>query len=412
MSTEIIIELNPKSKSRSNGIIFDIRGSIEEGLDKSIINALRRTLLSSIPTVAFRTTIEDSDLVIKKNDSPLHNEFISDRIGLIPLYINPFEYEKQFLFHLDVKNNNIEPTTTITAKDFDIYPLKKNIDRSSNDKTNFDNYDKDNKLSEKEKIKMFKPYKYKGEYHYCIITELKSTNSDIGQSLEIYGVPSISYAYEDAKWQAVSCATYSYKKDEQLFQKVLEEKIKINEIPKSQQKAYEKELAISESERYFHRDKNLQPYYYTFTIDSVHYLNSKDLFILANQIIIESLEKMIDEFPKLTSGEKSILSLNEINEGIFQITIHGADDTLGNIIQSYISQHMINDTSILSVCGYKKEHPLNDILTFTISLNTKNKTYQLNKPQQVFAFVEIFIECCNKLIQTFSTIKDKAVENL
>ena len=121
---------------------------------------------------------------------------------------------------------------------------------------------------------------------------------------------------------------------------------------------------------------------------------------------------MIEEFPKLTSGEKSILSFNEIKEGIFQIIIHGADDTLGNIIQSYISQHMINNMSILSVCGYKKEHPLNDILSFTISLNTKNKVYNLNKPQQVLAIVETFTECCNKLIQTFSAIKDRAVEEL
>ena len=410
MSTKINIELNPKSKS--NEIIFDIHGSIEEGLDKSIINALRRTLLSSIPTVAFRTTIDESDIIIQKNDSPLHNEFISDRIGLIPLYIDPFEYRKQYLFHLNIENDNIEPTVTITTKDFNIYPLKKESDPSSTKDIDLDNYDKGIPLSEKEKIKIFRPYKFKGENHYCIITELKSTNSEIGQGLEIYGVPSVSYGYEDSKWQAVSCATYSYKRDEDLFQKILKEKIKINEIPKSQEKKYEKELFISESERYYHRDKNLQPYYYTFKIDSVHHLNSKELFILANQIIIESLEKMIEEFPKLTSGEKSILSFNEIKEGIFQIIIHGADDTLGNIIQSYISQHMINNMSILSVCGYKKEHPLNDILSFTISLNTKNKVYNLNKPQQVLAIVETFTECCNKLIQTFSAIKDRAVEEL
>ena len=410
MSTKINIELDPKSKS--NEIIFDIQGSIEEGLDKSIINALRRTLLSSIPTIAFRTTVDDSDIIIQKNDSPLHNEFISDRISLIPLYINPFEYEKQYLFHLNIENENIEPTVTITAKDFDIYPLKKESDPSSTNNINLDNYDKNNPLPEKEKIKIFRPYKYKGENNYCIITELKSTSSDIGQGLKIYGVPSVSYGYEDSKWQAVSCATYSYKRDEDLFQKILKEKIKINEIPKTQEKKYEKELFISESERYYHRDKNLQPYYYTFKIDSVHYLNSKELFILANQIIIESLEKIIEEFPKLTSDEKSILSFNEIKEGIFQIIIHGADDTLGNIIQSYISQNMINNMSILSVCGYKKEHPLNDVLTFTISLNTNNKVYHLNKPQQILAIVETFIECSNKLIQTFSAIKDEAVKKL
>ena len=163
MSTKINIELNPKSKS--NEIIFDIHGSIEEGLDKSIINALRRTLLSSIPTVAFRTTIDESDIIIQKNDSPLHNEFISDRIGLIPLYIDPFEYRKQYLFHLNIENDNIEPTVTITTKDFNIYPLKKESDPSSTNDIDLDNYDKGIPLSEKEKIKIFRPYKFKGENH-------------------------------------------------------------------------------------------------------------------------------------------------------------------------------------------------------------------------------------------------------
>ena len=123
MTTEINIELDKKSKGDENKIIFDIKGNNETGLDKSIINGLRRVLLASIPTVAFSTRLDNSDLTIKKNDSPLHNEFLQDRIGLIPLYINPLDYQKQYLFRLQVENNSSEPVTTITANDFDIYPL-------------------------------------------------------------------------------------------------------------------------------------------------------------------------------------------------------------------------------------------------------------------------------------------------
>ena len=41
-------------------------------------------------------------------------------------------------------------------------------------------------------------------------TELKSTTSSNKQALDIYGVPSVSYGYEDAKWQAVSRSTYLF----------------------------------------------------------------------------------------------------------------------------------------------------------------------------------------------------------
>ena len=61
MSIEISIDLLNKKKSTPNEIIFDIKGNVETGLHKSIINSLRRTLLSSIPTTAFRTEINNLD---------------------------------------------------------------------------------------------------------------------------------------------------------------------------------------------------------------------------------------------------------------------------------------------------------------------------------------------------------------
>ena len=43
----------------------------------------------------------------------------------------------------------------------------------------------------------------------------------------------------------------------------------------------------------------------------------------------------------------------------FCISLYGQKtinlDTIGNIIQSYISSNMIDDKSVLSVCGYKKK---------------------------------------------------------
>lgn len=409
MTSKISIELDKKSKASS--IIFDIKGDKENGLDKSIVNGIRRTLLSTIPTVAFRTDINNSDIIIKKNNSSLHNEFIADRIGLIPLYINPLEYQKQYLFHLNVKNNTSEPTTTITAKDFNIYPLKKDVDPTLLETIDFNDYDKEKKLSDKEKDAIFKPFKFNGKNNYCIITELKTTNSSTLQEIELYGVPSVSYAYENSKWQAVSRASYAFKKDDELFEDIFQQKVKINDIQKSKQAKYKKELFISESERYFHRDQNTQPYWYTFFIDSVHFLKSKDLFILSNEIIIDQLEKIHDELPKITTEEDSFINLQENHDSIFKLLFVGYDDTIGNIIQSYISKN-ISDDSILSVCGYKRTHPLEDIIVFTLSLNRNNKIYQLNKPQQIVAIIELFSETCNELIQIFSMIKSEGQKKL
>ena len=67
-----------------NSIIFDIKGDKEYGLNKSIINSLRRVLLSSIPTIAFKTDMQNTDIKILKNTTPLHNEYLLHRISMIP----------------------------------------------------------------------------------------------------------------------------------------------------------------------------------------------------------------------------------------------------------------------------------------------------------------------------------------
>ena len=81
---------------KDNTLQFHIAGSDEYGLDKSIVNSLRRTLLSEIPCVAFR--VEEGtkkDIIMEVNNTSLHNEYLMHRISMIPLYLDQETYEKQ-----------------------------------------------------------------------------------------------------------------------------------------------------------------------------------------------------------------------------------------------------------------------------------------------------------------------------
>ena len=99
--------------------------------------------------------------------------------------------------------------------------------------------------------------------------------------------------------------------------------------------------------------KNAQPFWYSFKLDSVHFHNSKDLFIKARELIISQLELINKELPKISTGEEIDLVIQRKNENVFVITINGYDDTIGNIIQTNLSQ-AITESSVLSTCGYKK----------------------------------------------------------
>ena len=57
-------------------------------IDVSIANAIRRTILSDIPTIAFKTFPHDKNLaIIHKNTSRLNNEILKQRLACIPIHI-------------------------------------------------------------------------------------------------------------------------------------------------------------------------------------------------------------------------------------------------------------------------------------------------------------------------------------
>ena len=421
-------------KSNKNHLLFEIKGNEEYGLNRTIINAIRRTLLSSIDTYAFRTTYENSDIIIEKNETSLHNEFILDRIGLIPLYLDPNlvkDNPLKYLFVLNVKHDNSKPITLITAEDFKIYEIKETISKSSDyingmiTSIDKNNYDMSKTIPDKLKKEIFRPYSYDGKYdHYCLLHELKSTNSDDNvQELLLYGSPSVSISKEDARWQGVSCASYSYKIDKELFGEILKAKSIQNEISEEDFEDFKKDLFLKEGQRYYHRDITTESYWYNFDLEAQHYLNAKDLFLRANEIIIDSLEVFKEELATvLDEDQKSLINFKYSNDekkkNVVNISVqmrsvikintiwHGFDDTLGSIIQAHISNKMINNESVLNLIGYKRTHPLEDTYLFTVSFNPKHHLGDVDTDEKTrtASIIQVFSECCDELTGIFNTI--------
>ncbi len=385
---------------------FTIEGTNKYGLDKSIINSIRRNILTSIPTISFRTE-PTSDLVMKRNVSSLHNEFLFHRIAMLPLYIDPSNYQKNYLFYLNVESSSDEPIKSVYANDFTIYPLNENVDVDTlNDTIQFDNYQMDNPLNDEEKDKILRPFVFNGTKHYSLLTELKANNS-----IELYGVPSVGYAYENARWSPVSQIAYSFKKDKTLFKKIVEDEKKVKNIQPEEESKFEKELFIKDSERYYLRDSSMEPNSYEFIIESLHFLNSKELFIYS----CESLNKQIDIFqsslPNMFSGE-SIFSIEKTKENVYSIFVHGYDHTIGNLYQSFISRYLIDEESVFSSIGYKKIHPLQEIIVFYISFNQKNKLFKSSDSQKNNAILQLFDETSKELTKVFTSIIDISNKSL
>ena len=81
----------------------------------------------------------------------------------------------------------------------------------------------------------------------CLLTELKSTSSSTVQELIGYGVPT-GPTQKNSRWQTVSCAAYSFKKNNDLFNKVVRDKIVVENI--SEKKDGFRKKTVKESERF------------------------------------------------------------------------------------------------------------------------------------------------------------------
>lgn len=412
-----------------------LSGDDDYGFDKSLANAIRRVLLTDIPTVGFNLypNGENNDLTMTVNNSSLHNEMLLHRIALMPLYINPINYMRNHLFMCKVKHDSVEPFKFVSMNDTEIYPLKlgfqerlehyfdESYDMSPDDErvlkeqlsvVNIENYDLEKPLSQKKKDEIYKPYKFRGNTHYCLVTELKSTNTeDTYQEIQFYGSPSVGFGYEDAKFQSVSQATYSFQIDDNMVNEVLKDKIAREGVLGDERESYERKFRLGESERYFYRDNTGEANSYNFAIKSNHYFDSENLFKMSIDILIQKCENLKLEFIQFLKEETSRVSVDNDKEYIYRYEVEGESHTLGNLIQSHMMRYCVNDDSIINLIGYKKPHPLEDKIIFIVSMNKGHKLASADEVVKIQSATTYILECMDELltnIRVLYKISDKA----
>ena len=95
------------------------------GVNVSLANALRRTIISDIPLVIFRTSPnEQNKCTIHVNTSRLNNEIIKQRLSCIPIHIKDIvEFPlKNYILELNVENTT-DTVMIVTSENFVIKDL-------------------------------------------------------------------------------------------------------------------------------------------------------------------------------------------------------------------------------------------------------------------------------------------------
>ncbi len=307
-------------------------------IDLCILNSLRRIIICEIPCIAFDFSHNNTgkkDIIIKENNTRLDNEYLSDRISLIPLNFNSEEIENfdndAYKFVLEEKNEKAE-TLNITTSHFKIY--------DSNDRLMSDDFH--SRIFPKNPITK----------DHILITKLKFNPYDYnkGEHIHIIAKASRNIGKTHSRWTCVSQSTCAYKCDEVLAKKEIDKRI----AGKSKDEAnkIKKKFDTLDKERYFIKNKWGEPSSFIFTIESICILKPRFIFKKAISVLIQKVELYVNskkEYKKLDSSFYEII----INDNQFGIT-------LVNVLQKMIyNNHFINinNNKLITYIGYYQLHP-------------------------------------------------------
>ena len=94
-------------------------------INSSLINAIRRIILTDIPCFVFRTfPYSENKIYIEKNTTRHNNEIIKQRLSCIPIHISDMEFPyEDYQLEID-KINDSESLIYLKTNDFKIYNKK------------------------------------------------------------------------------------------------------------------------------------------------------------------------------------------------------------------------------------------------------------------------------------------------
>jgi len=299
----------------------------------SFTNALRRIILSEINTWA----IDEHKINFIENNSILNNEFLKHRLGLIPIASNKELKYENLVISCNVKNEE-ETIKSIYVSDFEIYD-------EIEDKT----YD----------IKDFVKYpnilfaKLQNNEYFSFNSRLSNKTAQEG----------------GAQYCPVSTCIVTFKHDEEDL------KNNINQIDKNEQESF----IINNQEKIYKKNNQGNPLIFEINIETIGFYENKSI-IEKGLTILEEKINLYDECCKDI----------ELENGFYILKINNQNDTLGNLISSYI-----NDEKDIQFSGYIIEHPLYENIILKIKTDL-NKTDLLKLISEKNNYIKELIQTLKK----------------
>jgi DNA-directed RNA polymerase subunit L len=324
--------MNPQIEINSND---DMLGFTLSGVNVSIANAIRRTMLSDIPLLVFRTSPnEENRANIIENTSRLNNEIIKQRLSCIPIHIKEIDNFplKNYIMEVNVENTT-DTTIFVTTKDFVI-----------KDTTT------DKPISESKLREIFPANDYTGDFIDFVRLRPSISDELPGEKIHLTCAFDIGSAKEDGMFNAVGTCSYGFTVDTVAQDAELERK---KQSWKDEGKSADEIKFESENWKLLDGKRITKKDSYDFIVQSIGVYTNYEIVDKACEI----LNKKMDELDTLIEkDELEIKTSNNTMSNCFDIILENEDYTIGKVLE-YFLYAKFYETKMLTFCGFKKMHP-------------------------------------------------------
>jgi DNA-directed RNA polymerase alpha subunit/DNA-directed RNA polymerase subunit L len=327
-------------------------------INVSLSNAIRRIILSEIPTIAFITeNYVDNQCNIEINTSRLHNEILKQRLGCIPVHEKVILSKElsdplsgKYIMELDVKNDT-EELIYVTTEHFKI-----------KNKTN------GHYLTNEERNKIFP--KDPVTQYYIDFLRLRPKISDTipGEHIKLSCEFLVSTAKNNSMYNVVSKCSYSNTPDvvkkNTVWDSMYEKLKEVEENTKEEIEFQRRNFEALDAQRYYTPDS------FDFVIKSVGVYENIEIVKMA-LIILQN--KFVDLIKDIDSDTIVITQSESTIENCYDIILENEDYTIGKVLEYLLYSRFYEKEKKLTYCGFKKYHPHDTYSVIRIGLEGTNE---------------------------------------
>lgn len=324
-------------------------------VDVSYANAIRRTILSDIPIVVFKTSpYNQNKCTIYANTTRLNNEIIKQRLSCIPIVMKDLGMAERYAVELDVENNT-DSVITVTTKHFKV-----------KDKQT------DSYLDEGQVRTMFPPFvpdNGRGEYFIELVRLRPRLSADLpGEKIKLSCDLSVSSARDDGTFNVTGTCSFGSTVNDELMAQQLElqkQKWKDEGHAENEIKKLSKNWMLLEGQRFIIDTS------FDYVIESVGIYENIEIIVIACRLLIDKLSKVREQ---LENDDTLIRKSEVLMENCYDVILNNEDYTIGNMLNYEIYEKQKN---IVKYVGFKKMHPHDHHSVLRIASTTNAKTIVL-----------------------------------